>query len=122
MERPRFDAQREREFVTQGWWRDDTLSRWLARHARERPDSQAVAFPGGALTGKALQERVLRAAQGRKKRGVGHRDGVAGQLPNVPEFFVALPAIARPRAVMGTLHLPYRGAEIGSDLRHSRRR
>jgi len=70
MERPRFDAQREREFVTRGWWRDDTLPRWLGRHARERPDSQAVAFSGGALTWKALQERVLRAAQGLKARGV----------------------------------------------------
>ncbi|TMI42750.1 MAG: (2,3-dihydroxybenzoyl)adenylate synthase, partial [Betaproteobacteria bacterium] len=54
MERPRFDAQREREFVTRGWWRDDTLPRWLARHAGERPDQSAVAFPGGALTWKAL--------------------------------------------------------------------
>src|SRR3989442_1106628 len=47
MERPRFDAQREREFVTQGWWRDDTLPRWLARHARERPGSPAVGVPRG---------------------------------------------------------------------------
>src|SRR2546422_8658594 len=119
MERPRFDALREREFVTRGWWRDDTLPRWLARHARERPDSQGVAFPGGALTWKALQERVLRAAQGLKTRGVGHGDVVAVQLPNVPEFIVAYLAIARLRAVMCTLHMPYRGAEIEAILGHS---
>src|SRR2546425_1818288 len=119
MERPRFDAQREREFVTRGWWRDDTLPRWLARHARERPDSQGVAFPGGALTWKALQERVLKAAQGLKTRGVGHGDVVAVQLPNVPEFIVAYLAIARLRAVMCTLHMPYRGAEIEAILGHS---
>src|SRR5256712_4166965 len=119
MERPRFDALREREFVTRSWWRDDTLPRWLARHARERPDSQAVAFPGGALTWKALQERVLRAAQGLKTRGVGHGDVVAVQLPNVPEFIVAYLAIARLRAVMCTLHMPYRGAEIEAILGHS---
>ena len=106
MERPRFDAQREREFVTRGWWRDDTLPRWLARHAAERPDQSAVAFPGGALTWKALQERVLKAAQGLKTRGVGHGDLVAVQLPNVPEFIVAYLAIARLRAVMCTLHAP----------------
>jgi len=122
MERPRFDAQREREFVTRGWWRDDTLPRWLGRHARERPDSQAVAFSGGALTWKALQERVLRAAQGLKARGVGHGDVVAVQLPNVPEFIVAYLAIARLRAVMCTLHMPYRGAEIEAILGHSRAR
>src|SRR5437867_13252099 len=112
MERPRFDAQREREFVTRGWWRDDTLPRWLARHARERPDSQGVAFAGGALTWKALQQRVLKAAQGLKTRGVGHGDVVAVQLPNVPEFIVAYLAIARLRAVMCALHMSYLGAEI----------
>src|SRR5256886_13933515 len=119
MERPRFDAQREREFVTRGWWRDDTLPRWLARHARERPGSQAVAFPGGAMTWMALQERVLKAAQGLKTRGVGDGDVVAVQLPNVPEFIVAYLAIARLRAVMCTLHMPYPGAEIEAILRHS---
>src|SRR3989449_5415928 len=119
MERPRFDAQHEREFITRGWWRDDTLPRWLARHARERPASQAVAFPGGALTWKALQQRVLKAAQGLKTRGVGHGDVVAAPLPNVPEFIVAYLAIARLRAVMCTLHMPYRGAEIEAILGHS---
>ncbi len=119
MEQPRFAPEREREFITRGWWRDDTLPRWLARHARERPDSQAVAFPGGALTWQALQERVLKAAQGLKTRGVGHRDVVAVQLPNVPEFIVAYLAIARLRAVMCTLHMPYRGAEIEAILAHS---
>src|SRR5439155_23313794 len=119
MERPRFDARREREFITRGWWRDDTLPRWLARHAAERPDQSAVAFPGGASTWKAVQERVLKAAQGLKTRGVGHGDVVAVQLPNVPEFIVAYLAIARLRAVMCTLHMPYRGAEIDAILSHS---
>src|SRR2546425_12271026 len=103
MERPRFDAQREREFVTRGWWRDDTLPRWLARHAGERPDQSAGAFPGGALTWKALQERGLKAAQGLKTRGVGHGGVVAVELPNVPGFIVAYLAIPPPRAVGGAL-------------------
>jgi cyclohexanecarboxylate-CoA ligase len=119
MERPCFDPEREREFIARGWWRDDTLPQWLARHARERPDSQAVAFPGEALTWKALQERVLKAAQGLKTRGVSHGDVVALQLPNVPEFIVAYLAITRLRAVMCTLHMPYRGAEIEAILGHS---
>src|ERR1700751_4115949 len=118
MERPGFDAQREREFITRGWWRDDTLPRWPARHARGRPDSQAGAFPGGALTWKALRESVLRAAKGLKTRGVGHGDVVAVQPPNIPEFIVAYPAIARLRGVMSTLHMPYRGAEIEALLGH----
>src|SRR5882762_11942797 len=80
MERPRFAPEREREFSARGWWGDDTLPQWLARHAKERPDQQAVAFPGGALTWKGLQERVLKAAQGLKTRGVSHGDVVAVQL------------------------------------------
>src|SRR5882762_10094722 len=75
MERPRFDSQREPEFIMQGWWRDDTLPRWLARHAGQRPDQSAVAFAGGALTWKALQQRVLKAAQGLETRGVAHGSG-----------------------------------------------
>src|SRR3989475_11619338 len=119
MERPRFAPEREREFSARGWWGDDTLPQWLARHARERPDSQAVAFPGGALTWKALRERVLKAAQGLRTRGVSHGDVVAVQLPNIPEFIVAYLAITRLRAVMCTLHMPYRGAEIEAILGHS---
>src|SRR5207302_383511 len=38
---------------------------------------------------------------------------------NVPEFIVAYLAIARLRAVMCTLHMPYRGAEIEAILGHS---
>src|SRR5207302_8017219 len=97
----------------------DTLPRWLARHAGERPGQQAVAFPGCAMTWMALQERVLKAAQGLKTRGIGHGDVVAVQLPNVPEFIVAYLAIARLRAVMCTLHMPYRGPEIETILGHS---
>src|SRR5437879_2718931 len=119
MERPRFAPEREREFSARGWWGDDTLPQWLARHARERPDSQAVAFPGGALTWKALRERVLKAAQGLRTRGVSHGDVVAVQLPNIPEFIVAYLAITRLRAVMCALHMPYRGAEIEAILGHS---
>src|SRR5258708_34373804 len=63
MERPRFAPEREREFIARGWWRDDTLPQWLARHARERPDSQAGAFPGGPLAVKALPGRLPRAAE-----------------------------------------------------------
>ncbi|HXM84064.1 MAG TPA: class I adenylate-forming enzyme family protein [Burkholderiales bacterium] len=122
MERPRFNPEREREFITRGWWRDDTLPKWLARHAVERADSPAMVFSGGAVTWKALQERVLKVAQCLKTRGVSHGDVVAVQLPNIPEFIIAYLAITRLRAVMCTLHMPYRGAEIEAILGHSQAR
>ena len=119
MERPRFDPAREREFISRGWWAEDTLPAWLARHARERPDAPAVAWSGGGLSWQALQERVLKAAAGLRRRGVGAGDVVAVQLPNTPEFLVAHLAASRLGAAMCTVHMPYRGAEIDTILGHS---
>jgi acyl-CoA synthetase (AMP-forming)/AMP-acid ligase II len=109
----------EAEYVARGWWADDTLSGWLARHAAERPDGPAVAFQEETLTWNSLEEQVLRAAQGLKARGVGRGDVVAVQLPNTPEFIFGYLAIARLGAVMCTLHMPYRGAEIAALMAHS---
>jgi len=44
---------------------------------------------------------------------------VAIQLPNTPEFLIAHLAINRLGAVMCTVHMPYRGAEIETILAHS---
>ena len=119
MERPAFDPAREREFISRGWWAGDTLPAWLARHARDRPEAPAVAWPGGGLSWRALQERVLKAAAGMTRRGVGAGDVVAVQLPNSPGFLVAHLAASRLGAAMCTLHMPYRGAEIDAILGHS---
>jgi cyclohexanecarboxylate-CoA ligase len=119
MERPAYDPAREREFISRGWWADDTLPAWLARHARERPDASAVVAASTTITWKGLQERVLKAAEGLRRRGVGPGDVVAVQLANTPEFLVAHLAACRLGAVMCTLHMPYRGAEIDAILGHS---
>jgi acyl-CoA synthetase (AMP-forming)/AMP-acid ligase II len=120
MEQPKFDPEREREFVARGWWRDDTLARWLARHASERPDVPAIVHAEGVLAWKDLAARVSRLAEGLRRAGVGRGDVVAVQLPNLPEFVVAYLAICRLGAAMMTLHMPYRGAEIEALVRHGR--
>ena len=102
------------------WWReDDTLAKWLARHVFERPDQLAIISGEQRLTWSQLQQRVLRAAQGLKEHRIGRGDVVAMQLPNIPEFVIAYLAGARLGAVLCTLHVPYRGAEIESILKHS---
>lgn len=116
----RFDPQLASTYVERGWWADDTLPKWLARHAAERPDAPAIVFSGEVVTWKALEGRVLRFAEGLRRAGVARGEVVAVQLPNVPEFLVAFLAICRLGAVMSTLHMPYRGAEIAALLRHSR--
>jgi len=116
----RFDGQRVAHFIEQGWWRDDTLTKWLARHATERPHAIAVVHGVQALSWSALSARVASFAAGLSQAGVVAGDVVAVQLPNVPEFIVAYLAIARLGAVMTTIHMPYRGSEFETLLRHSR--
>src|SRR5438876_424817 len=112
MERPAYRAEDERAHLDRGWWRDDdTLWQWLGKHAASRPDAPAV----GELTWQALHERVLGVAEGLRGKG----DVVAVQLPNTLEFLVVHLAIARLGAVMCTVHMPYRGAEIEAILAHS---
>ena len=116
MERPAYRAEDEREYLARGCWRDDdTLWQWLGKHAASRPDAPAV----GRLTWQGLHERVLRVAEGLRRKGIGKGDVVAVQLPNTPEFIVVHLAIARLGAVMCTVHMPYRGAEIEAILAHS---
>jgi cyclohexanecarboxylate-CoA ligase len=116
MDRPAYRAEDERDYLARDWWRDDdTLWQWLSKHAASRPDAPAV----GKITWKELHDRVLRVAEGLRKKGIDKGDVVAVQLPNTPEFLVVHLAIARLGAVMCTVHMPYRGAEIEAILTHS---
>ena len=114
--------EREAEYKARGWWADDTLARWLARHVRERPDAPALAFQDIVLSWKDVEQRVLLVAAGLRARGVAAGDVVALQLPNTPELVLSYLAIARLGAVTCMLHLPYRGAEVQALMRHSRAR
>jgi len=118
----RFDPARVAEFVRAGWWRDDTLTRWLAARAADAGTRRALAGPGGDVTYAELAGRVERFAAGLDAIGLGHGDVICVQLPNVPEFVVAYLAIARLGAVMATAHMPYRAAELSTLLAHSRAR
>ncbi|HWI98191.1 MAG TPA: class I adenylate-forming enzyme family protein [Burkholderiales bacterium] len=111
--------EREARYRAHGWWADDTLTRWLARHVRERPDAPALAFQDTVLSWKDVERRVLLVAAGLRARGVGPGDVVAVQLPNTPEFILGYLAIAHLGAVTCTLHMPYRGAEVQALMRHS---
>src|SRR5690242_11994655 len=85
----------EARYEARGWWADDTLTSWLARHVRERPDAPALAFQGTTLSWEALERKALATAAGLRARGIGRGDVVALQLPNTPEFVLAYVAIAR---------------------------
>jgi len=115
----RFDAARACEYLARGWWGADTLPAWLARHAAERPDAPALLHGGAAVSWRTLAQRVSRFAEGLRGAGVSRGDVVAVQLPNIAEFAIAYLAICRLGAVMCTVHMSYREAEIATIVKHS---
>jgi cyclohexanecarboxylate-CoA ligase/acyl-CoA synthetase len=119
MERPQYDLRLERDYIAAGWWADDTLPKWLARHVRERPAAPALVCQESIVTWAQLENRALCTASALRARGVESGDVVAVQLPNTAEFVLSYLAIARLGAVMCTLHMPYRGAEVQALMRHS---
>ncbi len=62
---------------------------------------------------RSISRRSLRAL------GIGRGDVVAIQLPNLPEFVLTYLATGYAGAMLQTLHMPYRGAEIEFLLQHS---
>ena len=112
-------AAREAMFRQNGWWRDEPLQALLDRWAARTPHEPALLHAGGAISFAELQGKVGAFAAGLHALGIGPGDAVAVQLPNIAEFVIAHFAIARCRAAMQTVHMPYGPAEIGPLLRHS---
>lgn len=117
-----FRPEAAKKFVSEGWWRDDTLPKWLDRHAGERPDAPAIAAGDTTLSYGELAEQVETLARAIYGAGVKKGDVVALQLPNIPEFLIAYLAIARIGAVLMTIHMPYRAAEIETLVNHAQAR
>jgi non-ribosomal peptide synthetase component E (peptide arylation enzyme) len=118
----RFDPEAVGRFIAGGFWAHDTLTRWLARHAADTPVRAALRGPEAQLGYEALRARSESFAAGLSALGLGRGDVVSVQLPNSAEFLIAYLAIARLGAVMSTIHMPYRSAELKMLLGHSQAR
>ena len=119
----RFDGERAALYLERGWWSPaDTLSQWLVRAAAETPNAPAIIGDGTSLSYAELAGQVGALAGGLKALGLGAGDVVAVQLPNRAEYLVSYLAICALGAVMTTLYVPYRAAEMESLLSHSRAR
>lgn len=114
-----FDPVRGAAYRASGYWNDETLSDWLERNARERPGHAALRLGDTVWSYQRLRAEALAVAQGLSALGIRRGDVVAVQLPNTPEFVLAYLAIASLGAVMQTLHMPYRAADLEGLLRHS---
>ena len=114
-----FDPVRGAAYRASGYWNDESISDWLERHARERPGHVAMRMGEASWSFRRLGAEVFAVAQGLSALGIRRGDVVAVQLPNTPQFVLAYLAIASLGAVMQTLHMPYRAADLEVLLRHS---
>ncbi len=105
-------------YVGQGFWTQEVLGAYVDRWRKQQPDKPALLHGDVTITYGELATRIDRFAAGLQGLGIGKGDVVAVQLPNVPEFVVAYLGLCRVGAVMQTIHMPYRGAELEFLLRH----
>jgi len=117
-----FPPDLARKYVEKGWWRDDTLDKWLERHARERGEAPAIRAGETTISYGELSLCAARLAAALRDIGISPGDVVAIQLPNVAEYLISYLAITRLGAVMQTIHMPYRLAECETLLSHGRSR
>jgi cyclohexanecarboxylate-CoA ligase len=113
-----FDPVKVRAYVEGGYWRNDTLRRWLQRNAQQQPNAPAV-LGCGTVTYRELENQVARVSAGLYRIGMRPGDVVAVQLPNTLEYIESLLAISFLGAVMTTLYMTYRDAELAAQLAHS---
>ncbi|MEV7520189.1 AMP-binding protein [Streptomyces sp. NPDC091371] len=109
------------EFVDRYWaaghWRGNTLDNLLRGWALQYAPRTALVHGGARLTYAALNRRVDRMAAGFRLRGLrpGHR--VVVQLPNVPEFVIAVFALMRAGAIPVFCPVSHRTSEVSRLVR-----
>ena len=100
--------------------KDQTLWSLIERRARDAPQAAALLCGGLRVSNAEFRERAARIAGGLRSLGIGRGDVVAVQLPNIPEYLATYAAACALGAVMQTIHMPYRRAELKSLLGHGR--
>ncbi len=101
------------------FWRDETLHSWMQSNAAAAGDRNALTGPHGSWSYAELHRRALGLAAQLHALGIRRGDVVAVQLPNIAEFVLTYLASGYAGAILQTLHMPYRSAEIEQLLGHS---
>ncbi len=115
----RVTADQRRQYEERGLWANDTLTLWLDANVLREGDRLAAIYGDRQITYRELRERSENFALGLRDLGVRSGDVVSVQLANSIEFLIAYFGIARLGAVISTVHLPYRVAEIRTLLDHA---
>lgn len=114
-----FDPQRVRNYVEADLWRGDTLASWLTRNAEECPDTAALLDVDGSVSWADLDARVGKLKGGLYAHGIRPGDVVAVMLPNTRAYVELFLAISALGAVMTTLYMTFRPAELSFQMGHS---
>jgi len=96
-----------------------TLRDWIGEWAASKPASPAVLTATETLSFAELDQRAKAFAGLLQRLGLRHGDVIAAQLPNSVEFIVTYLAAGYLGAILQTVHMPYRAAEIEPLLAHS---
>ena len=93
------------------------LTRYLYANAGYRPDGEALVHGDRRISHAELLERVERAAEGLRQRGISSGDAVALVLPNGPAFVTGFLAITALGAVVVPLNRQFKVDELAFCLR-----
>lgn len=99
---------------------NETLWALVERRAQNAPHAAALLSGDARWSNAQFRGRAARLAGGLAALGIGRGDTVAVQLPNIPEYLTTYAALCALGAVMQTVHMPYRRAELKALLGHSR--
>ncbi|MFP5070184.1 class I adenylate-forming enzyme family protein [Pseudonocardia nantongensis] len=98
--------------MTRRWIEATTLGDLVGRRAVERPEAEALVFPGERVTYAGLAARSARRARELAGLGVGQGDRVAILLPAGAELLVTLLGTTTLGAIAVPVNARFRGTEI----------
>jgi cyclohexanecarboxylate-CoA ligase len=104
--------ERIQQFVSAGFWRNETVDLYVDRWATSRPDKTAIVDSESRLTYGELARRVERVAHGFQAHGIERGSVISCQLPNWNEFIVVALAASRLGAILNPIPPIYRGSEL----------
>jgi cyclohexanecarboxylate-CoA ligase len=108
----RFNPELAARYIEAGWWRNETLRSWLDEQAHSNGTAPALITDDAVLSYAELATRVENIAAGLFAQGLRPGDVLSVQLPNTTEFIVTYLAATHLGAVISTLYLPHREADM----------
>ncbi|ABW12469.1 AMP-dependent synthetase and ligase [Parafrankia sp. EAN1pec] len=100
------------QYLTKGYWHDQTLPELLFAAAERYPDKLAVIDRDTRLSYRQLTDEVLRLAAGLQDLGLGRGDRVVVHLPNTYEYIAFVFALWELGVIPVVAPIAHRRAEI----------